>query len=323
MIRIKVWGMNTIIVVLLIAALVIAESYAGTTKVVSKEGLRRAEIENRKAIPVQSARPSDIQARERFLEIEQIARLPQKEQVKQLPRLYHDLAPRYMSPFITGILSSSRSNILGHGGFDGPGDDHLSKWSSQLSNAAKKLTPEEVADTIGSRMWLDVGARVRCIQLFKNHSKRTMELLDCDLDSGEADKVGRAAATILALELRSYSKRLLEMFLAEAANLQAKNRVERAISSPVWQALLFLHDPDLLPVLLEKVKQNPRLLVLVSGLFQHDLYYKPAHPMLLALVSSKDREVSYHAAYALAECKDAMLAPLAAEFATDRESRFR
>jgi len=319
----KAWKTNTVVFALLAAALAIAEPHVETAKIINKEELHRAEIGKRKARPVQTARPTDPRARELFQEIERIARLPQKEQVKQLSRLYHDLAPRYMSPFMTVILSSYRSNILENDSFDGPDVDHLSAWSSQLSDAVKAFTPEQVAEKIGSGMWLNVGARVRCIQLFKNHRERTMELIDADLDSGEADRLARAAVTISGLELRSYSKRLLEMFLAEATGLKTSESSNRSASDALRRTLLFLQDPAIIPVLLEKVKQDPGLLVHVSGFFQHPLYHEPTDPMLLELVSSKDREVSYHAAHALAECRDARLAPLAAEYAQDRESRFR
>ena len=319
----KAWKTNTVVFALLAAALAIAEPHVETAKAVNKEELRRAEIEKRKANPVQLARPTDPQARELFLEIERIARLPRTEQIRQLSHLYHDLAPRYMSPLITMIISSYRSNILENDNFDSPGADHLSTWARQLSDAAKELTREQVADRIASGMWLNVAARVRCIQIFKERPEQIMKLIDSDLDSGEAARVERAASTILAVELRSYSKRLLEMFLAEATRLKTSESSNRSVSDALRRTLLFLHDPAVIPVLLKKVKQDPGLLVHVSGFFQGPLYHKPADPMLLALVSSKDREVSYHAAHALAECRDARLAPLAAEFAQDRESRFR
>ncbi|UCF16780.1 MAG: hypothetical protein JSW59_04815 [Phycisphaerales bacterium] len=323
MIQMNARKTSTIVIGLTTAVLAIAEPPASATEAASKERLRRTELQNRKADAERPTNPQDTQAREPFLEIERIARLPRDEQISQLPRLYRDLAPRYMSPFITGIISSYRSNILEHGSSGGPGGDHFSRWSGQLSEAAKKLTPEVVADKIGSRMWLRVAARVRCLQVFKDHPTRMMELIDSDLDSGKADRVGRAASTILALELRSYSKRLLDMFLAESADPQVRDTSNRAISKPVRRTLLFMHDPAIIPVLLEKVKQNPRVLIHVSGLFQHNLYGKPVNPMLFNLISSQDREVKYHAAYALAECKDAKLTPVAAEFAADRESRFR
>ena len=323
MIRTNAWKTNTVVFVFLTAALAIARPCTGTEEAVSKEERRRAEIQNRTGNSVRPVRAADLNAKQQFLEIERIARLPQEELIKQLPRLYRDLAPPYMSPFITGIISSYRSNILEREGFDGPGGDHLSNWSSQLSDAAKKLEPDVVAEKIGSRMWLNVACRVRSIQVFKDNSRRTMELIDSDLDSGQADRVARAASTILAMKWRSYSMRLLEILLAESADLKATDKSERPISSPVRLALTFLHDPAIIPVIMEKVKQNPRVLVHVAGFFQHPLYHEPADPMLLALVSSKDREVSYYAAYALAECKDARLAPLAAKFAADKESRFR
>lgn len=290
-------------------------------KAESQEALRRAERQARPSSPVQAARPTDLQARERFLEIERIARLPRAEQAGQLPRVYRDLAPRYMSPFITMIISSYRSNILDNDHFDVPGGDHESRWASQLTEAAKALTTEQVADKINAGMWLNVGARVRCLQIFKDHPQELAGLIDTDLDSGNTARISRAAATILAAELRSYSRRLIDMFLAELEDTKTSERKDQF--EAIRRTLLFLHDPDIIPILLAKVKENPRLLIHVSGFFQHPLYHKPVDPMLFSLVSSEDREVSYHAAYALAECSDARLAPLTASFAQDSESRFR
>ena len=281
---------------------------------VEKESTARDKLNNGKtksSVPI--ARPVDADAREQFLEIERIARLSAEEQAKQLPHLYRDLAPRYMNPFVEGIISSRRRNILDRKSIGSPEGDAYETWTNQLAHAAGEKSPEAVADAVGSGMWLNVAAKGRALWVFARHPKALDKLLQTDLDSAEKPSVKRAACTIGALKRTSFSGKLLQMYLADDE-----------MSKEVWPAFLFMMDhSDIFEPLLQKVEKDPRLLIRCAGLFQRPLYRKPANPMLLKLVSSEDKEISYHAARALYECKDPKLAPLAAKFAKDPASRFR
>jgi hypothetical protein len=274
-----------------------------------KESSARDKLNDGKAekkVPI--ARPTDADVREQFLKIERIARLSAKEQAKQLPHLYRDLAPRYMN--YVSFVSSYRKNILDSKNVGFP--DTAETYSQQLADAVGEKSPEEVADAIKDNMWLNVAAKKRAAWVFRRHLKAVGKLLEADLDSGDKFSVKRAACTINTLKLTSFSEKLLQIYLADDET-----------SDGVRGPLIFMARPHIFEPLLLKVEKDPRLLIRCAGLFQGPLYHKPTNPMLLKLVSSSDEEISYHAAYALYECKDSKLAPLAAKFAKNPAPRFR
>ncbi len=258
------------------------------------------------------ARPVDADARQRFLAIERLARLPMAEQAKQLPRLYKDLAPRYMNPFVEGLLSSYRDNILDPKKYGAPGDDHTTRWAQQLADVASEMTPEEVADKLEIGLWLNVAARARAIQVFKKHTDAMTPLIEADLSANRKQPVERAAATILAVDLRTFTDRLLAMYIEDAD-----------VPEGVYRTLLFLRDRAIMRPLLEEVKEDPKFLVRCAGLFQGPLYRKPAEPLLLGLLNSPDAEIRYGAVRAVYECSDPKLAQPAVELAREKEARLR
>ncbi|MBC8873488.1 MAG: HEAT repeat domain-containing protein [Planctomycetes bacterium] len=258
------------------------------------------------------ARPRDGDARQQFLDIERIARLSMSDQVKQLPHLYKDLAPRYMNSAIEGILSSHPDHILDRTRFGGPGGDRTTRWAQQLAEAASRMSPEQVADKLESRLWLSVAARARAIQVLKKHADATAQLIDADLKSGVKQEVARASATILALELPSFVDRLLAMYMDDAD-----------VPREVYRTLLFMRNVSIVRPLLERVEEDPKFLVRCAGLFQGPLHGKPAEPTLLKLLESPDKEIRYHAVYALYACRDPKLAPQAVKLAGEKEPRFR
>jgi len=263
------------------------------------------------AAGVRLARATDTDARDRFLVIERIARLPAAEQARELARLYRELAPRYMNPFVEGILSSTPSNILdlrAANGFDG----NTAIWAKQLADAASELSPEEAADKLKDGLWLNVAARARALQVLKAHAKATEALIQEDLKSGQKPLVQRAAQTILALDLRSFTEQLLALFQAEDET-----------SEPAGMALLFMRDPAIVQPLLARVEKDPKFLARCAGHLQGPLWRKPAEPLLLKMLDSPDAEVRYHAGRAVYECRDPKLAAPTVKFAQEKEPRFR
>ena len=259
-----------------------------------------------------AAHPADRDARQRFLAIERIARLSGDEQVRQLPRLYKQLAPHYMNQVIEGILSWRPENILDRTKSGGPGGDHRTTWTQQLADAASEMSPEQVADKLEIRLWLDIAARKRVIQVFKKHADATAALIDADLKSGGKQAVNRACDTILTLQLRSFVDRLLTIFMDDADPPEG-----------VFRTLLFMRNISITRPLLERVEEDPKFIIRCAGLFQGPLWRKPAEPTLLKLLDSPDTEVRYHAVYALYECRDSKLAPYTVKLSGDKESRFR
>ena len=258
------------------------------------------------------ARPTDNNARSRFVAIERIARLSMPEQAKQLPHLYKNLAPHYMNQFIEGILSWHPENILDRTKSSGPGGGHRTTWEQQLADAASEMNPEQVADKLEIRLWLDIAARRRAIQVFKKHANATAALIDADLKSGGKQAVNRACDTILTLQLRSFVDRLLTIFMDDADPPEG-----------VFRTLLFMRNISITRPMLERVEKDPKFLVRCAGLFQGPLWRRPAEPTLLKLLESPDTEVRYHAVYALYECRDPKLAPHAVRLSSEKETRFR
>ncbi len=175
------------------------------------------------------ARALDEDARQQFLEIERMARAPLDEQAMELPRLYKELAPRYMNPFVMGILSSNPQNILDR---DAGSYGDSTGWAQQLEDVASDLTADQVADNLEHGLWLNVAARERAMAIFKRHSEAVEELINADLDSRDKEFVERATTTIQTLELRTFTDQVLTIFIAN-----------NELSESAYRALLFLDDP--------------------------------------------------------------------------------
>ena len=243
-----------------------------------------------------------------FWAIERIARSSDEQQAKQLARLYRELSPAYMNWFVEGILSSHPRNILQPK--SGPYDGNTQRWGKQLADAASTMTSEQVADQLGN--WLGIAARARAVYVFQRHPKATAALIAADLDSLERPAVDRAAQAILALNLRSFTPRLVELFIEH-----------EELSEPLYRALIFANVPEIALPLMEQVKKDPRFLIRCSGILQGPLNGKPADPTLLGLLNSQDAEMKFAAATALVECRDDKLAAPIVQLASDDEARFR
>ena len=263
------------------------------------------------AAGVRPARPADAEARERFLAIERVARLPAAEQARILARFYRELAQRSMSAGDIIGLSSIPTNILDPTHFSGsPGNSET--WGKQLAEAASNLTAEQVADKLKEGQWLNMASRARAIWVLKAHAKATEALVQEDLKSGQKQLVQRGIKTIRDLDLRTFTGQLLTLFLAEGESSEAAR----------W-ALLFMRDPAIVQPLLARVEKDPKFLARCAGLFQGPLMGKPGEPLLLKLLDSPDANVRYHAGYALYECRDPNLAAPAVRFAKEKEPHFR
>ncbi|HEX7576549.1 MAG TPA: hypothetical protein VF430_00785, partial [Verrucomicrobiae bacterium] len=129
---------------------------------VSRE-LAAATPSNNPASPALSEAFTSPDARQRFLAVEQFARLPEAEQAERLPDFYTQLPTRSLSMWIEGILSSSPHNILDRYQKGDAYDGNTGRWALQLADAAPAMTVEQVADNLKDRMWLDIAARARAL----------------------------------------------------------------------------------------------------------------------------------------------------------------
>ena len=246
----------------------------------------------------------------KFIEIERIARLPDEQQADQLAKLYQELSPRYMNPFVEAILSINPRNILQP--TSGPFDGNTQRWANQIANAASTMTPEEVADRLKIGLWLNVAARARAIHVFQRHPEATEALIASDLDSLERPAVDRATQAILALNLRNFTPQLVKLFVEH-----------EELSEPISRTLMLANSPESASLLLKQVKKDVSFLIRCGGLLQNALNGKPAEPILLRLLESPDPEIKFAAATALAGCRDEKLAAPTVQLAGDSEARFR
>jgi hypothetical protein len=285
-------------------------SPAGANTAPDRETARRAALVQ--AERPAAATPTDLAARERFLAVERFARLGGEQQARQFPEFYRKLAPYFMNQTIEGILSSYPVDILDRRAYGNPGGDANARWAGQLADAAARLTPEEVADNLATRLWLDVAGRARTAQILKQHSGALAVLITEDLASQDLAAIQRACTTVGDQHLRQFTDPVLALYLADTP-----------LSPPARTALVWLADPVIVRPLLEQVEKDPRQLVRHAGLFQGPLAGQPAEPILVKLLDAPDPDIRYHAASALSECNDAALAGPIARLAKAGEPRLQ
>jgi hypothetical protein len=261
------------------------------------------------AAGVRPARPADAEARERFLAIERVARLPAAEQARVVPILYRDYAHCY--PFkIMVSMSFPPSDILDRKSRRGSGGN-TEKWAEQIADAASKMTAEQIADKLGSPDWLSIAAYARAIWVLKANAAVVEPLIKADLKSGRDAQVTRAVSAIRAMKLKKYNAQMLAIFLAGG---EASESARRGI---------FSDDPAVVQALLARAEADPNFLDKCAGMLQLAQWHKPAEPVLLKLLNSPDAKVRYDAADAVYDCIDANLAPTAKRFAKEAKPEYR
>jgi hypothetical protein len=262
--------------------------------------------------PALAPTPTDLAARERFLAVERFARLTDEQRAKGFAEFYRTQVPFFLNSIIEGILSSYPVNILDRRASGFPGGDAKARWAEQLTAAAATLTPEEVADKLGIRLWLDVAGRARTVQLLKEHPDALSALVTEDLGSQDLSAVKRACTAISDLRLRQFTGKLMTLYLADTP-----------LSPPTQTALVWLADPAIVRPLLAEIEKDHKRIVRHAGLFQGPLAGRPAEPALVKLLDSPDADIRYHAAYALYECRDAALVKPIARFAKETDPRLQ
>jgi len=276
----------------------------------NREIARRAALARGERGPAITA--TDLEARERFLEVERFARLPGDRQERELRGFYRKWAPFYMNSMYEGILSSCPGDILNRSTSGFIGGDVKAVWARQLADAANTLTAEEVADILENRLWLDVAGRARTVQLLKQCPEALAALIAEDLASNDLLAVKRACAVIGDFRLRQFTDKVLALYLADTP-----------LSQPARTALVWLGDPATVRPLIQQIDKDPKSIARHAGLFQGPLAGCAAEPTLVNLLDSPDADLRYHAAYALYECRDAALAKPIAKLAKETEPRLQ
>jgi hypothetical protein len=186
------------------------------------------------------------------------------------------------------------------------------RWTAELDEAAKTLMPEEVADKLGTRMWYDIAIMVRSKEVLRGHEKEVAELVGKDLESKDTKEFGRGCQMVSELKLTAFAEPLVGFILENG------ERSKGAFGAMVW-----VHDPKVLPALLGAVKKDSKNVVRLGGLMEGVLSGEKAPAELLTLLESKDAEVRYGAATALRGCADDELVQPLLLMSQEKETRFQ
>lgn len=250
-----------------------------------------------------------------FIEIEQIARLPEKQREAQIAKLYGELAPAFASPLVEGIISSFPADLFQRGGFRAPGNDSMAAYAQQLDIAAASMSPQEMADAIREAhggIILKLAAKVRCVQALERHRTLVVKLIDQDLGSDDAAALRRACATIHTLGLKDFNERLLKMYLADGK-----------FAAEARSAITWLNDADMAEALIADIAKDPAALRRHHGLLNGMLWGHEADPRLVKLLDSPEADHRYWAALAIQDCTDAALAPNVKTLLGDKDARVK
>jgi len=144
------------------------------------------------------------------------------------------------------------------------------------------------------------------------HADATARLVAEDLRSREPEAVARASVTIAALKLGNFLDELVAIYLGGGASADAAR-----------SALGTLNDPRAAGPLIADIEKNPAALARHHLLLNGMLDGKPADPVLVRLLSSKDAGVRLQAATALGYCRDDALAPHVLKLLKDPDARVR
>jgi hypothetical protein len=212
-------------------------------------------------------------ARRLFVEVERVARLPSRQQATHLPRLYREVCPQLNQMFVAHTLMAP------------------------APAARERETPTQAANRIeGVGGWpalADAGRR-RCRELMTSHRSAAEALALEDLRDGSNRDQTRALHMIGEL-------RAIRLFDAVVAALRMPEPIFAA------QALRTLDDPRAIAPLIHRFPEEPTRFFDILRSLQRN---RPAHPLLLELLRSKDTQVRWQAAHALTESRDPALIPI-------------
>ncbi len=252
----------------------------------------------------------------RFIAVEGIARLPERQRQTEVPRLYREVALELMSPLVEGIISSFPADLFQQAGFLQPDEDGAQAvYALQIDAAAAAMTPQTMADAIHNchgSIILALAARVRCLQTLERHKPLVKKLISEDLASDSALAVSRACGTIRAMRLEDFNHRLLAMYLADGR-----------FAAEARSAILWLNDPDMTGALVADVEKNPAAIKRHYGLLNGMLWGKEAEPAIVRLLDADDADIRCWAAMAVQDCRDRALAPRIKALLEDKDARLR
>lgn len=291
--------------------------YAGLLLIVCAPVLAQTEAEMRIAVGagrMPASRPTDPAIREQFIQIERIARLSPEQRAARLFELYEIAQPLMNGLFIEGILSTSPpAQLLLPIRRPGPRSDELTLlWAAELDEAAKTMSPEQVADTIHanhSSTILQIAARRRALNVFQQNRPQLIAMVDSYISGRDLERAKQAFGAAREFKLAELTERTMQIYLANGPLAEA------AGNSLIW----ITSDPVLAKRLIEEVEKDPQTLKRHSMLIAVFLRKQPVDERLLKYLDSPDAQMRFAAANALMETGDETMVVLAPKLLDDAD----
>jgi HEAT repeat protein len=205
--------------------------------------------------------------------------------------------------------------LLAPGRTPGPGRDELTiLWGAELNDAARSMSPEQVADAIQSyhgMTILRIAARRRALYILNQHRAILIPFLQTQITGPDDDAARRAFATIGEFQISELTDECMRIYAAGGP------RANAAQSALTW----IPSDPARARMLIDEAETNPEALKRHSMLIAIFLRKQPIDQRLLKYLDSQDADMRYAAANAVMETGDPMLFPLIPKLLDDTDAR--
>jgi hypothetical protein len=238
-----------------------------------------------------------------FASAVQISRLPVQEQKKRVPEIYKLLRPEL-----------TRQQVLADPGSDA----ESSAWIWEKRNA---YSPSELVDRLITKRdyeccFYSYGQKA-CDEVLRNCPEEFTEQVSSDLKSSNTEIMKRGLKVITELGYCKEMQTCVPRLYRDIACILANNP---ALKDSAAGALESVGDPRAIPILVDSDRSNPmKFFELLRTLSRS----RPADQSIVKQLDSKDPEIRWRAAYALAESGDATLMSKVKELVNDPNARVR
>lgn len=258
------------------------------------------------------------ETREQFVQIEQIARLPEAERITMLPRLYRELmTPTLMHQFIENGLKSLPGNLLLRERSNVNSNNDLTGiYQAQLDQAAATMTPGQVADQIAtaySAAIVEIASRRRAMGILAKHPEATKKLLREDMAKDDPEAIKHAVTIASAMGWKDFQPQITNILIAGGP-----------LASHASQALSAMRSgPEDARPMLDDLTKNPGSIRRYMSLLQSMLAGAQPDPVLLGLLESPDAEIRFYTAQAMERTDEFSALDLVPRLMADGDERVR
>jgi hypothetical protein len=256
----------------------------------------------------------DPEVRERFVQIETIARMSPDDRAAEIPRLYWTLTPKLMNGYVEAVKGFP-AKLLSTGSYN-PRGDITAIYGAELDQAAATMSSAEVADAIAgahNSLILRIAARRRAIWVFQQAPDALDQLIQADLAGDDPGGAKRAFDTIREMRLVRHINRVVDLYLGDGP-----------LAASAGEGLTFIHnDPVAARRLIDDIAARPSAVKRHSRLLRSMLSTAPADQVLVKLLDSPDADLHYDAAFSLASCSQDSRVALVGKMVADADPRTR